>query len=341
MPNTKCKLSHLDEAGHGDDEIAKSSIGCDSPMRGKNTSMGSGKHTLVVAHHKSGTALTLALFRTIEAILGERIWFKFYDPEPRKGERKFDWKVCLEQHSRIHDLLASVPSDTWRGWRCLRHPKGLAFSASLYHLKCNEPWVDVPLDCFDERAFYAFTDGRIYRSIGSKHLSVAEKARIVKEIDPDAIPTCVPRYPEPIFFNGKTYREVISEFDRDYDRLRFEMRAYSYGVVKEMLAFPDSGFFNVSLERLSHDPSMELFKDSLSFIGYDVEECDRIVNACQRHFLWSPDGIEHPKHKTTGVSNHWKGVFDQELNAEFGKLFAGIGEFEERHRRLWLYPSDS
>lgn len=288
---------------------------------------------VAITHHKAGSALSLKIFRSIEKICSKEIWYSFYDPVEFVEEKK--WDICFNQHARVYDVLQSIEGCDVKGWRCIRHPKALVYSASLYHLKCKEPWVDIPLNQFDERAFFAFTDGATYKQIISNSLSPSEKLAIIESVDRSSLAKWVPRYAEPIDFGGKTYREMLGDLNNAAERLSFEMRAYSYGVVQEMLAFPSAGFFSVSLEALSHQSDMLLFEQSLKFLGFDTDQIARVKLDCERHFLWSDAPLDRPEHITTGVSDEWKRVFDPALDREFDELFPDSARFDDEFGYLW------
>jgi hypothetical protein len=123
---------------------------------------------IVCSHHKSGASYSVKTFQTIANSFQRRLWMKFYDSDSVPPA----WEICIHQHGRVEDLLTGR---NFRGWHCIRHPKALIYSAMLYHQKCKEAWVDVPLDQFSSYAFRSTSDGRIYNRIKDPKVSVEEK----------------------------------------------------------------------------------------------------------------------------------------------------------------------
>jgi len=97
---------------------------------------------------------------------------KFYEPDNCPE----DWGICIHQHSRVNDIL---DRQNFRGLHCVRHPKALILSATLYHQKCIEPWVDVPLDGFSSHTLWAASDGKLYNKIKNPEFPAKEKQRMM------------------------------------------------------------------------------------------------------------------------------------------------------------------
>lgn len=57
----------------------------------------------------------------------------------------------------------------------MRHPKSLVFSATNYHLKCKELWVDIPLEKCDINTFASILDPVNYQVIKSDSVALEDK----------------------------------------------------------------------------------------------------------------------------------------------------------------------
>lgn len=260
---------------------------------------------LVFCHHKSGTNFLIRTFRAIARRFEMRLWTKFYDPRPETG-----WDICFHQHARMDDAQFE---GNFRGVHCIRHPMALVHSAALYHANCKEPWVDVPLDRFTEATFRALSDRATYNEI--KHPDTPmDRRRTLMSRDPAGA------FDSGYAFEGRTYRQMLTARETTADRLRFEMRGFSYGVVRDMVRFPlDARFRRITLEEISHDRSMsglERMFRHLGFAGTALRDCLEIAEG---HCLWNLDDL--PGHATTGVSDAWRAAFAGEPIADFRTLF--------------------
>jgi hypothetical protein len=262
---------------------------------------------LVCCHHKSGTNVLRRIFDALGKEFHLPIWMKFYDPEPASG-----WRICFHQHSRVAELL---PRLNFRGLHCIRHPMGLIYSAALYHEKCREPWVDVPLARFTEATFRALSDRDTYNRIKHPETPPEERQRILaaatgpgEEGDPG------------LALGGRTYRQMLAGAADLSDKLIVEMRGFSRGVVGDMLAFPqDARFATITLEAISHDPAMADLTRILHHLGFRGAALARSLDLARPHCLWASETL--PAHATTGVSEDWRAAFTGPVAAEYRRLF--------------------
>lgn len=266
------------------------------------------RRLLVCCHHKAGTNFLLKTLRGIGAALDLSLWTRFYDPEPQA------WDICLHQHARIRDLMMR---DRFRGLHVIRHPMALIYSAALYHETCTEPWVDLPLQRFDDRIFRAFSDRDAYRVIKAADASLEEKlAVLAAPADGDRFT----RFDSGYEFDGRTYRQMLQEAPDMTAKLRFEMHSYSRGVILDMTTFPkDARFYTTSLESISWDPAMSALRQAFRHLGFRGKALQTCLDVAAKHTLWNAESL--PRHATTGMSDCWKEAFTGPLEAEFRALF--------------------
>lgn len=261
---------------------------------------------LVCCHHKSGTNFLRKTFEPLAKEFDLPIWFKFYDPEPSTN-----WKVCFHKHSRIRNLPFRV---NFRGVHCVRHPMGLISSAAKYHETCREPWVDVPLTRFDRATFDALSDRDIYNEIKHPDTTVERRQELMTPSGSDG------SHDSGYEFAGKTYRQMLQDCQSMAEKLHFEMRCFSAGVVRDMASFPaDQRFFTVKLEDISHDREMAALRAMFLHLGFRGEALSRCLDFAAKNCLWNLSDL--PAHATTGVGEAWRAEFQGELLREYRRLF--------------------
>ncbi|MEL6208723.1 MAG: hypothetical protein AAFR44_00770, partial [Pseudomonadota bacterium] len=271
---------------------------------------------VLCSHHTSGTNFMVKTFDKVAAAFDLPIWKSFYDPAPP------DWRIYLNQHGRLADL---GPVPAFRGLQFVRHPKGLILSAALYHLVCTEHWVDVPLTRFDSDMFWALTNRDTYNRIKDPQVAMEDKVALMHARP--AVPPPIPPFETEHRFDGRSYREILRDLPSDAARVAFEMRAFSRGVIHDMLRFPaDRRFFRLRLEEVSHDPEMrqlEALFAHLGFAGAARAQCLEIASA---FCLWNGRRVHHA---TTGVSDQWRGLFQGPLERAYdalhGEAALGLG----------------
>ncbi|MCF3639068.1 hypothetical protein LXM94_03725 [Rhizobium sp. TRM95111] len=273
------------------------------------------ENILVCCHHKSGTTFLRAVFNDIAAEFGKKIWMKFYEPE----EMNAGWDICFHQHSDVKEILNAA---NFRGIHCIRHPKSLIYSAAIYHEKCREPWVDVPLQRFTDSTFNSLTDRDTYNIIKNPKVSIQSKIEILSHYKIDARDG----FDSGFSFDGRTYRQMLRSCGNISEKLIFEMRCFSQGVVRKMQAFPkDFRFFTLTLEEISHDQDMFALRRAFRHIGFKGAALERCLELASPHCLWNMRTA--PKHATTGVSSEWRSYF--------------FGTVEEEYRSVLGYPEQA
>lgn len=267
---------------------------------------------IVACHHKSGTNFLRRCFQDIADGSGLRIWFKFYDRNPGNS----DWDICFHQHSQIEETIFSVPD--FRGIHCIRHPMSLIYSAALYHEKCSEPWVDVPIRTFTSNSFAALTDRDTYNLIKDPKTPVTERAALM-QVDAAAQERGA-NYVADFDFAGRTYRQMLRAMSHTGDKLKFEMSCFSNGVVKDMVRFPrDERFHTISLEEISHDSEMRALISMFRHLGFKGVNLEACLQRAAVHCLWNQ--TELPRHATTGVSDGWRLHFNGDIETKYHALF--------------------
>ncbi len=275
---------------------------------------------LICSHHKAGASYTVKTFKRIAQEFQKKLWMKFYEPKNNFS----DWDICIHQHSRISELLTSK---NFRGWHCIRHPKALIYSAVLYHQKCSEPWVDVPLEGFSSNTFWAASDGTIYNKIKNTEVSLEEKIRLMNSDYHGKTVKNFIHYPSYYKMKGKTYREYLSEMPSMREKVLFEMRSYSRGVIHDMMNFPfDTRFFTIKLEEISCDPNMNNLMKAFVHLGFEGSSLLKCLEIASSNCLWHIGKNGIGSHATTGMSNEWKDVFEGEVEDEYRKLFGWAEE---------------
>ncbi len=266
------------------------------------------KRIFVCGHHKAGTNFLLPVFREIAKQFDLDLWLKFYDDEPDL------WDICLHQHARVAD----VPErENFSGVHLIRHPMGLIYSAALYHEKCKEPWAHMPMQRFTDATFRALSSRATYNVIKDPAVSGAEKQKILQTGLPGN--ESVASWDSGYDFAGRTYAQMLKSFERIEDKILFEMRAFSRGVVQDMVNFPaDQRFFRLKLEEVSHDDQMTALQGAVRHLGFGGAHAATCLAIAARHSLWN---IPRPSHATTGVSGAWEQVFQGDVEKEFRTLF--------------------
>ena len=274
-------------------------------------------HRLIACtYHKAGTNFLLDTFRQIAQEFDYRLWLKFYDPDPPQD----GWDICVHQHSRVDDVLRS---NSVRGIRCVRHPMSLIYSATLYHQKCTEPWVDVPLQTFSSDTFWAATCSQSHNRIRDQKVDAETKKRLMNDTfyEFDRIP--IERFASHYDLDGATYREFLAERPTFEDQLLFEMRCYTRGVLNEMLRFPaDARVLRIKLEDVSHETDLESLKEMFTHLGFRGSALLTCMDIASRNSLWHKrEAGQKSGHETTGVDDSWRSAFTGEVLREFRRLF--------------------
>lgn len=276
------------------------------------------KPVIVCSHHKSGTNYSLKVFKEISRELDGKMWMKFYEPDA--GIQ--DWTICFHQQGRIEDLLVGK---NFRGWHCIRHPKAIIFSAMIYHQKCQESWVDIPLDKFSSNTFFSITDGKRYAKIKDPGVSVKDKMAIVNSSND--LEKYGPSFEAPYSMNGQSYRQVLSSFESVTDKLLFEMRTFSRGVINDILNFPaDKRFYTIKIEDISHDEKMCSLTEAFVHLGFCGENLLKCLDIASKQCLWKIGASGVGSHSTTGVSDQWRDLFKGEVEKEYRNLFGWAEE---------------
>ncbi|WP_200242379.1 hypothetical protein [Lamprobacter modestohalophilus] len=270
---------------------------------------------IVCAHHKSGSNYTLKTFRALAKAFNLRLWLRFYDTvEPEQG-----WDICLHQHSRVLDVMTT---ENFRGWHCIRHPKALIYSAMLYHQKCSEPWVDVPLERFTSETFWAASIGETYNIIKNPNVTMNVKKKIMNEGSTTQGGPSFEHYDSGYDLNGATYREFLKSLPTVQDKLIFEMRAHSQGVIRDMLAFPkDDRFITIKLEDISFDENMSALLAAMLGLGFHGDGLVHSLLSCSANCLWNTGVEKFSTHATTGMSPIWKNFFVGNVDEQYCELY--------------------
>lgn len=269
----------------------------------------------VCTHHKCGTAFLMKIIKEISRIKNFKVWRKYYEPTRHTDNR---WDLVFEQHSRIQDI-----DEPLKGIHCIRRPEALIYSATLYHQKATEAWLDIPLDKFDHNTFRAFTTGKIYNLINDNRIEAWRKEEIVANYQCDQ--KIDYRFEADYDFKGRTYREMLKSFATFDDKLKFEMQCYSRGVISDMLNFDVKDFFVLKLEDASLNPNMEELREAFIYIGIEGDELDECMNACKEDIL-----VHNPqatgKHGTTNLSNEWEHAYTGKLKEFYRAIYGDSAE---------------
>ena len=273
-------------------------------------------HPLIICtHHKAGTNFSTKTFRSIAKKFNKILWMKFYEPnEPQ------NWDICIQQHSRVEDIIRN---HNFKGIRCVRHPKSLILSATYYHEKSNEAWLHVPLQGFNNNTYWASTAAIFYHKINNSQVHINEKINIMNaDYSGEAAAQKIPAFQSYYNFNGKTYQEFLQSLPNLQEKVLFEMRSYSRGVINDMLRFPgDQRFFNLHLESVSKDRTMYELREAFLHLGFDKTALEDCLKLAASNCIWYA-GIETAgKHATLGLSDIWKEIFVGEVEQEYRKLF--------------------
>jgi len=264
---------------------------------------------LACCHHKSGTNFLLPFVRKLSRQFGIPLWLKFYDEEPAH------WQMCLHQHARIDDI---VEDQSFRGVHLVRHPMSLIFSATHYHGEdCPEPWAHIPLRRFNNATFRTITSRETYNIIKSPDVAMDKKIELMNAEGnrPEGDPIDDSGYD----FEGKTYAEMHMSMKTFDDRIRFEMNAYSRGVLRDMLEFPaDNRFLRVKLEDISRDRKMWSLRKVVQHLGFQGASAGKALELAAEGCLWN---IPRPAHARTGLSEHWRDLFTGDLAKQYRHLY--------------------
>ena len=272
---------------------------------------------LICSHHKSGTNYIIKTFRKIAEYFDQKLWMKFYDPIPPEN-----WDICIHQHSRINDL--NLPN--FRGWHCIRHPMALIYSAMLYHQKCNEPWVDIPLETFTSKSFWVLSECQTYKKIKDPQFALGEKIKLINDLEYQSIDissyTTIPVYSSGYKMKNKTYREYLSGLDSIEEKLIFEMNSFSRGVINDMLQFSsDKRFYTIKLESISFDIRMDELHNAFTHLGINGIDLIKCLEIAADNCLWNIGSQQIAEHSTTGMSNEWRKYFTGNVEIEYRRLF--------------------
>lgn len=127
-------------------------------------------------------------------------------------------------------------------------------------------------------------------------------------------------------YAGATYAEALHREPTFEDQLIFEMNNFSKPVIRRMLEVSkDSRFYDVQLENISHDESMEDLNNAFRFCGLEEKEVIEWLEIASRFCLWKLR--KRPGHSTTGVSEEWSQYFKGRVLEEYRRLF-GTSEIE-------------
>jgi hypothetical protein len=134
-------------------------------------------------------------------------------------------------------------------------------------------------------------------------------------------------YESPYELKGKTYREFLVGLESTAEKLLFEMRSYSRGVIYDMLSFPaDRRFYSIKLEDISRDPQMTSLENAFIHLNFEGNDLSRCLDIASQNCLWKigMKGIE--THATTGMSEDWRDAFTGDVEREYRKLFGWAEE---------------
>jgi len=273
------------------------------------------KKIAICTHHKCGTAFLMKTITAISKASNLKVWRKYYEPERYTHD---DWDIVFEQHSRIHNI-----KQTLKGIHCIRRPESLIYSATLYHQKAKEPWLDVPLEKFNHNTYRAFTTGKIYNLINDGRIEGWRKKEITESYECDEpIPY---EFDSEYEFNGKSYREMLNSFESLEEKLRFEMQCYSLGVISDMLNFNSKDFYTLKLEDASFNPRMNELYEAFKHIGFEGDKLADCMQVCSDNILaLNPDAAG--QHGTTKLSDKWKDVFTGKLKTFYHSIYADSSE---------------
>ena len=121
-------------------------------------------------------------------------------------------------------------------------------------------------------------------------------------------------------FDGKTYQEAINALETQDDRLLFELKYSSGGVVKRMQQVPwgDPRIMRVKLEDLMVDKELRLFEDLFRYLGMRGDLLSAALEQAKARSLFSKPKQSHSR---GGVSGEWKSRLSPRVQEAFNDAF--------------------
>ena len=162
----------------------------------------------------------------------------------------------------------------------------------------------------------------IYNRIKDPSISTHEKENLMSSDYLNSYPGNFFYYDSPYDLKGMTYREFLRSRSTMEEKILFEMRTYSRGVINDMLNFPkDERFFDIRLEEISHDKNFVQITEAFRSLGLSGKELLSAVQIASSNCLWSIGAEKVLGHATTGASNEWEKWFKGDVLQEFRNLF--------------------
>jgi len=129
-------------------------------------------------------------------------------------------------------------------------------------------------------------------------------------------------------YGGKSHRQCLEELDHEADRVLFELRNHSGFHTKLMLDCTMSrSTFNVKLEDISSDVTMESHLQMLLALGLRKRALLPALDIASRHSLWAMSAM--PAHATRGVKPLPQELigtdFFKEYQTRFGDAHTDLG----------------
>ena len=122
---------------------------------------------------------------------------------------------------------------------------------------------------------------------------------------------------------GLTYAQHLKSLPTLKERMIFELNASTGSVIKQMYtSFKDNRFYHIQLENISFDVNMTQINDAFDYIELDGADRKMWTQVFKKRCIWNLP--EKPKHSTTGMSNEWRKLIDDELISIFHDKFGPI-----------------
>tara|TARA_B000000557_G_C20761543_1_gene437566 strand:- start:361 stop:1098 length:738 start_codon:yes stop_codon:yes gene_type:complete len=127
-------------------------------------------------------------------------------------------------------------------------------------------------------------------------------------------------------FDGKTYQQKINSFNNLENKIIFEMNNSSKKIIKSVMkVFKYDNFYNVDLDKVSTDSSMEDLKSIYNFLDIKTKlnlSQDDWLEVCAKHCLWNIKNI--PSHVTSSSPGNKENIdeyFTNNIKDEFLSIF--------------------
>ena len=106
------------------------------------------KKIVIGTHHKTGTNFFLKFLKAVEQEGNVILWDRDASSNARVEPKQ--WDIYFDHWSK---WVIDLNKIDFKGIHSIRHPFSLIYSATLYHLKSDEMWLDKPEEKFGGRSY--------------------------------------------------------------------------------------------------------------------------------------------------------------------------------------------